>query len=184
MQSLSKPSSPASAGDVMGRRSKNWGEVLGTSAGQTCRGFECGSSVVASRGSVRGMRVKAHASLLAQAVGVWSAFWVLGLPNYYQQYSARALGVGCTVLSVAISLAALFVLSAARPATRMSRALWLAFYYTVPLAVCDTLYCGVYLGHGTAYLGQYWYLSVFYITPWLTFPPTALLLRMRAQSPS
>lgn len=44
-------------------------------------------------------------------------------------------------------------------------------------AILDWLYCGVYLKHGTAFLSQYWYLTVFYFTPWLTFVPTALLLR-------
>jgi hypothetical protein len=117
-----------------------------------------------------------------QAIAAWAAFWVLGLPRYYQQYSSLALGVGCTLLSVAISLAALYVLSLGQPETRLSRASWIAFYYTVPFAVLDALYCGMYLGHGAGYLHKYWYLTVFYVTPWLTFPPTALLLQARARS--
>jgi hypothetical protein len=123
------------------------------------------------------VRARGHASLLLQAVLVWGAFWLLGLPSYYQQYSSLALGVGCTLLSVAISLAALYVLSRGRPETRLSRASWIAFYYTVPFALLDAAYCGVYLGHGASYLHKYWYLTVFYVTPWLTFPPTAMLLR-------
>jgi hypothetical protein len=103
-------------------------------------------------------------------------FWLLGLPSYYQQYSPVALGLACTLLSVAIALAALHVLSLSRSETRLSRAAWIAFYYTVPFALLDTLYCGVYLGHGASYLHKYWYLTVFYLIPWLTFPPTALLL--------
>lgn len=118
-----------------------------------------------------------HRALLMQAVAVWAAFWVAGLPAYYQQYSAFVLGVGCTILSVLISLAALYVLARGRAETRMSRALWISFYYTVPFALLDALYCGVYLGHGAAFLHKYWYLTVFYVTPWITFPPTALLLR-------
>jgi hypothetical protein len=34
----------------------------------------------------------------------------------------------------------------------------------------------VYLGHGANYIFKYWYLSIFYLTPWITFPPTAWLL--------
>lgn len=117
-----------------------------------------------------------HASLLAQAVTVWAAFWVLGLPAYYQQYSPTFLGVGSVLLSVAISLWAVAVLVPAPPEQRMNRALWLSLYFTVPLALLDTLYCGIYLGHGHTYLWRYWYLSVFYVTPWLTLPPTAWLL--------
>ena len=55
-------------------------------------------------------------------------------------------------------------------------------YYTLPFALLDTLYCGIYLGHGAHYLTQYWYLSVFYVTPWLTFMPTEYLLRNAQRS--
>jgi hypothetical protein len=129
------------------------------------------------------VKAKTHVGLLVQALVVWSVFWVAGLPSYYQQYSPLALGVGCTLLSVLISLAAIYVLGRGRAEARMSRATWIAFYYTVPFALLDTLYCGVYLGRGASYLHEYWYLTVFYLTPWLTFPPTALLLQVRAKAP-
>ena len=122
------------------------------------------------------MTARNHINLLIQGIIVWAAFWVIGLPDYYQQYSQLAMGVGSTMLSVAISLFALYSMLRGRPQARMSRAIWISFYYTVPLAILDTLYCGVYLGHGAAYFTKYWYLTVFYLTPWLTFPPTAWLL--------
>jgi hypothetical protein len=129
------------------------------------------------------MTFQNHLKLLVQGVVVWAGFWVLGLPNYYQQYSTAAVGVGCTILSVVISLFALYVLMRGRPQTRMSRAIWISLYYTVPFAILDTLYCGVYLGHGASYLTKYWYLTVFYFTPWITFPPTAWMLsKMDARS--
>lgn len=115
--------------------------------------------------------------LLAQGVAVWAAFWLLGLPSYYQQYPTVMLAVGSVLLSVAISLAAIAVLRRGRDETRMQRALWLSVYYTVPFALLDALYCGWYLGHGSDFVVRYWYLSVFYLTPWLTFMPTAALLR-------
>jgi hypothetical protein len=122
------------------------------------------------------MTTDRHAKLLLQAVTVWFAFWLLGLPDYYQQYSPQALGMGCVLLSVAISFGALYVLRRGRPQHRMARAKWIAFYYTLPFAILDTLYCGFYLGLGWGYLWSHWYLTVFYVTPWLTFPPTAWLL--------
>jgi hypothetical protein len=122
------------------------------------------------------MPIKNHLKLLVQGVVVWAMFWVIGLPDYYQQYSTAAVGVGCTLLSVVISLFALYVLMRGRPQTRMSRAIWISVYYTVPFAILDTLYCGLYLGNGWSYLGKYWYLTVFYFSPWVTFPPTAWLL--------
>lgn len=122
------------------------------------------------------MNLQRHLRIFAQAVVVWFLFWLLGLPDYYQQYSQLSLAIGSILLSVAISLVAVFGLLRGRASTRMPRALWISFYYTVPLAILDTLYCGIYLGHGAAYLEKFWYLAIFYLTPWLTFPPTAALL--------
>jgi hypothetical protein len=60
--------------------------------------------------------------------------------------------------------------------SRLSVAVRLCIYYTVPFAALDAWYCGIHLGHGAGFLHKYWYLSVFYITPWLTFIPIAMLL--------
>jgi hypothetical protein len=122
------------------------------------------------------VNLRKHFILLIQAICVWAAFWVAGLPSYYQQYSTVGLAVGSIFLTVAISLAAVFVLKRARPEARLSVAVRLCIYYTVPFAALDAWYCGIYLGHGTSFLHKYWYLSVFYITPWLTFIPIAMLL--------
>jgi hypothetical protein len=54
--------------------------------------------------------------------------------------------------------------------------------FSLPFAVLDTLYCGVYLGHGADYLWKFWYLTVFYVSPWMTLLPTELLLRRSAQA--
>lgn len=118
-----------------------------------------------------------HLAWLGQAVAAWFGFWLVGLPHYYQQYSTVVMAVACVLLSVAISLAAIAVLRRGRPERRRARAWWLSFYFTVPFAALDTLYCGWYLGHGAGYLASYWYLTVFYLTPWLTFPPTEWLMR-------
>ena len=129
------------------------------------------------------MTPRKHLVLLFQAISVWFVFWLIGLPHYFQQYSTVAMAVGTVLLSVAISLAAVFALRSGRDETRMSRAFWLSVYFTLPLAALDGVYCGWYSGHGYAFLAKYWYLSVFYLTPWLTFMPTAALLKRRgAQS--
>lgn len=123
------------------------------------------------------MSPKKHLILLLQAGLAWLLFWVVGLPDYYQQYSPVLLGVLCTLLSVVFSLFAIFILARCRAEVRMSRAFWLSFYYTVPLAIYDTLYCGLYLGLSVGYLESHWYLTVFYFSLWLTFVPTAWLLK-------
>ncbi|MCA3021058.1 MAG: hypothetical protein ING68_02695 [Rhodocyclaceae bacterium] len=123
-----------------------------------------------------------HLKLLFQSVVIWALFWIGGLPDYYQQYSTKTLGVACTILSVLISLAALRILLRSKPENRTRRAFWCSLYYTVTFGVLDYLYCGLYLGYGAGYLEWYWYLTVFYVTPWLTFIPTARLLQARLHS--
>ena len=125
------------------------------------------------------MTSRKHVTLLIQAVTVWSGFWLLGLPSYYQQYSTVTMAVAAVLLSVATSLAAILVLHRGRNETRMRRAFWLSVYYTLPFAALDWLYCGWYLGSGVGFFAKYWYLTVFYLTPWLTFMPTAALLTPR-----
>ena len=129
------------------------------------------------------MTPRKHLALLLQAIGVWLVFWLIGLPAYYQQYATVTMAVASVLLSVAISLAAIVVLRRVRHDARTSRAFWLSAYYTVPFAALDALYCGWYLGHGADFIVRYWYLSVFYVTPWLTFMPTAVLLRGLGTSP-
>lgn len=130
------------------------------------------------------MPLAKHRRLLLQSIALWAGFWLLGLPDYYRQYAAPTLGVACTVLSVAICLAALRILLRSRPENRAARALWCSVYYTATFAVLDACYCGVYLGQGAWYLVDYWYLTVFYITPWLTFIPIERLLRAQKLPPT
>ncbi len=39
------------------------------------------------------MRLRGHLKILGAATAVWLAFWIAGLPEYYQQYSTRVLVV-------------------------------------------------------------------------------------------
>jgi hypothetical protein len=60
----------------------------------------------------------------------------------------------------------------AKPGRGLQVSLWWAFYISFSLFIYDYIYCGIYLGHGTSFLWKYWYLTVYYILPWLIFPPT------------
>jgi hypothetical protein len=122
------------------------------------------------------LKLRNHLELLGWAMTAWLVFWIAGLPDYYQQYPTKTIGIACTLLSVVISLVALATLGRRSPQRRVTRASWMALYFTLPFAALDYLYCGVYLGKGIGFLSSYWYLSIFYVTPWLTFPPTAWLL--------
>jgi hypothetical protein len=122
------------------------------------------------------MRAAAHIRLLLLAAIVWLAFWIGGLPDYYQQYSFPAMTGFSVVLIALIVVLARRVLAHVKPIRRMVLAYWLSFYFTVPLMLLDYLYCGLYLGHGWDFIAGYWYLTAFYIVPWVILIPTAHLL--------
>jgi hypothetical protein len=133
--------------------------------------------VVSQSKYIGGMTLRKHFKLLLSAVVMWFAFWLGGLPDYYQQYSPSTMGIACVLISVATSLAAVVLVRHGRDETKVQRAFWYSLYYTVPFAVLDWFYCVWYLGRGQDFLIAYWYLAVFYVSPWLTFIPTAMLLK-------
>lgn len=121
------------------------------------------------------MRPGAHLRLFVFAVLVWAAFWIGGWPDYYQQYSLTTQLVICAGVLVAFAWQGVrFILPATAP-RRFWRGVWLAFYFTVPFAILDAVYCGAYLGHGSRFLVRYWYLTIFYVIPWLLFVPMGWL---------
>lgn len=123
------------------------------------------------------MRFQLHVRLLAFGLLSWLAFWIAGMPDYYQQYSTVAMLVVSAVVTIAIVVVAHLILRRTRPERRLTLAIWISFYFTVPLAVADYLYCGVHLGHGARFFVEFWYLTAFYVIPWVVFLPMAALLR-------
>ena len=59
---------------------------------------------------------------------------------------------------------------------RVTVSVWIAFYFTVPLAIYDWLYCGVYLGFGMDFLWRFWYLTTYYVISWPLLPGMAAIL--------
>ncbi|HLL52934.1 MAG TPA: hypothetical protein VK447_05270 [Myxococcaceae bacterium] len=117
------------------------------------------------------MRPSTHARLFLTATAVWAAFWVAGLPHYYQQYRPGPLVAGSGVLIALVYWLGWRAIARMRPEVAPGRSAWMAFYFTVPLAIYDALYCGAYLGHGAGFVTRYWYLSIFYVLPWLFWLP-------------
>jgi len=68
------------------------------------------------------------------------------------------------------------------PGSGMKDSLWWSFYISVPLFIYDLIYCGFYLGHGIRFLWKYWYLTVYYILPWILFPPTGWLIEKKREA--
>lgn len=116
------------------------------------------------------MRFSSHLRLLAIGVGVWAAFWVLGLPDYYQQYSFTFVAIATAALVPPSVWIGWRVIGSTKPQYRAARGFWLAVYFSAPFVLLDALYCGLYLGHGLRFFSKYWYLTAFYFVPWLYVP--------------
>ena len=125
------------------------------------------------------LSARGHLRILLLATLVWAGFLAAGWPSYYQQYSRETMIWFEVLLLGPISAVVYLVLRPVDSARRLKVAVWLAFYFTVPFAFYDWLYCGVYLGYGTAFLWRFWYLSVYYLVPWIVLPSVALLLDRR-----
>ena len=130
------------------------------------------------------MSSRGHLQIFAAATAAWAIFWLIGWPSYYQQYSTKAMIWVCIVLLPPIVAICYVLLKRVRRDRRLARAAWLAFYFTVPLAIYDWLYCGVHLGYGLRFLTVFWYLTVFYIVPWIVLPATALALNAAGPKPA
>jgi hypothetical protein len=122
---------------------------------------------------------KGHSRLFAIATALWVAFWVAGLPDYYQQYSTAAMISFEVVLLVGVLGLVQSILRKIPAIRRRQVAFWNALYFTATLAFYDWLYCGLYLGHGMAFLWRYWYVTTFYVIPWFVFPGVASALDAR-----
>jgi hypothetical protein len=130
------------------------------------------------------MTLQGHVRLLLAATIAWVLFWVVGLPDYYQQYSTTFMVWFDTIALVPLSAAFVYVLGRASRPGRIRLALWMAFYFTVPIAIYDWLYCGVLLGQGPGFVWRYWYLSVYYVIPWPLLPALASALNRRSTGPA
>jgi hypothetical protein len=120
------------------------------------------------------IRPRTHRKLALLGLATWFVFWLGGLPDYYQQYSFRTKVIASIALVPLTFLLGWRSLSRLPLERRKAMAIWLAFYFTVPFAIADALYCGWYLGHGVTFVTRYWYLSIFYVIPWIVFIPIGL----------
>lgn len=115
---------------------------------------------------------KKHLRRLSYVSLAWILFWIAGLPNYYQQYSTKFMVIFDILIFPPIWFIVYLSAKHARHNRGLSVGLWLSFYITVPLFIYDLIYCGFYLGYGTSFLWKYWYVTVYYIVPWMAFPVT------------
>jgi len=127
--------------------------------------------------------LKNHVQLLSVVSAAWLLFWLAGLPDYYQQYSARSMFIFDLLVLPPLWFLIYRRVRSARPGRGLEVSLWWAFYVTVPLFFYDLIYCGYYLGHQAYFLNKYWYLTIYYILPWILFSPMGWIMdRKTAQA--
>jgi hypothetical protein len=125
------------------------------------------------------MRLHNHIRLLIIVTIAWILFWIAGLPDYYQQYSMKSMIIFDLVILTPIWLIVYLSVKKARPGRALNASLWWAFYISCPLFIYDFIYTGIYLGNGINFLWSYWYLTAYYVLPWVLFPPTGWLMDKR-----
>ncbi len=127
------------------------------------------------------MNVRTHLQMLGIVTAAWFLFWIAGLPDYYQQYSTAAMIMFDLLVLPPILFLVYRRISKAGPGQGLGVSLWWAFYISVPLLMYDLIYCGWYLGHSVFFLTKYWYLTVYYVLPWIFFPPMGVLMDKRSK---
>ena len=130
------------------------------------------------------MKPRHHLRLLIIVSIAWFLFWIAGLPDYYQQYSTRFMVFFDLAILPPIWFYVYRSVSRAKPGREFTVSLSWAFYISVPLLIYDILYVALYLGHGIHFLTKYWYLTVYYVLPWLLFPPTGWWVSKRKTNSS
>ena len=127
------------------------------------------------------MKTKNHLKLFIYATTFWLLFFLAGLPDYYLQYSRESVLFYDVLLLIPFSIIIWFVLKPVKTSRRVKISLWYSFYFTVPLALYDYTYCGIYLGYGLKFIYVFWFASVYYIIPWILFLVIATLLNIKAK---
>jgi hypothetical protein len=125
------------------------------------------------------MKAHGHIKIFSVVTAAWAIFWLIGWPEYYRQYSFRFMLFFDTAVFVLLWFVVYWVLKTVPRKYRTSFSLWLAFYITIPLFLYDFLYCGVYLSYGFSFIWEFWFLSVYYVIPWIICPVTAIWLNRR-----
>ncbi|QFU75295.1 hypothetical protein EY643_06315 [Halioglobus maricola] len=117
------------------------------------------------------MTTKKHLQLLAYSFFTWLTFYLIGLPEYYQQWWDWA-----KVLVVILATLVYFPVSRYTlckfwdDGRHLANARWLALYLTLPLFVYDYLLLAVYKDLGIGFVVPYWYLTFFYFSFWVQIP--------------
>jgi len=122
------------------------------------------------------MKIKNHIKLLVIVTIAWILFLIIGYPDYYRQYSTEFMIAFDIIILPPIWYIVYRSAKRTKPGRGFIISLWWSFYISVPLFIYDLMYCGLYLSHGMNFLVTYWYLTAYYIIPWLFFPISGFII--------
>lgn len=126
------------------------------------------------------MRPHQHWNLYCVATTWWTLYFILGLPTDYFQTTSLWLIIIFGQIVPAIALIYFgWRVCARAPHHAWPIAMWIAFYITVPFFVYDYLYLAIHQQRGWMFLQTHWYLTSFYVIPWLLLPPIAWRIATR-----
>ncbi len=114
------------------------------------------------------MPLKRHFKLLLFATIAWLIFLIIGLPNYYLDWPFHKLLNFCIVVYFVVGF--IIYRFTKKHGKKLSWSLWIAFYITVPLLIYDSFYIRFILKEPLDFMNRFWFLSVFYIIPWIQAP--------------
>lgn len=117
------------------------------------------------------MTIKKHFQLLSYSFITWLSFYLIGLPEYYQQWYVWAkLAILPLVTILYFPVTRYTLTNFWHDDRHLNNSLWLAFYLTLPLFIYDYLLLAVYKNIGIKFVVPYWYLTFFYFSFWIQFP--------------
>ncbi len=127
------------------------------------------------------IRLRQHLHLFYLATTFWTLFFLGGLwSDYYQTWPALLSLILIDAIPAALMIYLGPHLIRQTNVQAPVQAAWVvAFYFSVPFLVYDFIYLCLYLRHDLSYLLDYWYLTVFSVIPWLSFPIIGYLLENR-----
>ncbi len=112
-----------------------------------------------------------HLQLTVYSFFTWLSFYLIGLPEYYQQWPFWAKLVILPAVTALYFPVTKYTLKKYWDDDRhMVNSCWLAFYLTLPLFIYDYLLLAVYKELGIDFIIPYWYLTFFYFSFWVQFP--------------
>lgn len=120
------------------------------------------------------MRAGQHWHLFCLATTWWTLYFILGLSSDYFQTTPLWMVIVFGEVAPALALGYFGWMRFTRsPQHAWRAAAWLAFYMSAPFFCYDYLYLAVHQQRGWTFLHSHWYLTAFYIIPWLLLPALA-----------